>query len=208
MNRKVEFGRAGRTQSKELAQVLGPKWENTQPSVPIARARRCQVWMSDETSVQFARAKQEDSFFQALVTELPLTLAHEGIWSVERYEDHYTVTTELARTVGPFRWVSDVQRRLDAFGLELRPSGGQLWGYAHFAYVEARCIADAIDRLYWLEDTFWRINRGIAQYTTDLWKQALEGVECPDELAESDDVVNPLAFFPDLPPRKLKSDYG
>lgn len=207
VNRRVEIGRIGRGQAGEIAKVLGAKWEHAEPSSRLKRAGRYQVWMCDATSVQFVRAKNEDPLFMALATELPLTLAHQGIWTVEHYDDHFTLTSAEAFTVGPFRWQEDIQSRLDVFGLELRQKGGQLHGYAHFADLEAGCIADAIDRLYWLEDTFWRINQGIAKYTTDLWKRALEGVGCSEELAEGDDVVNPLAFFPDLPPRQLRCDH-
>lgn len=207
-NRAVKFGRVGLANRTEIARVLGSKWASTGPGVSASHGHQKQFWHDDGTSIQFARARYDDHLFVALGNELPLGMAHEGIWSVERYDDHFTLTSAEAFTVGPFRWQADVQQRLEVFGLEIRPKGGQLYGYAHFADLEAGCIADAVDRLYWLEDTFWRINQGIAKYTADLWQRALEGVACSNELAESDEVVNPLAFFPDLPPRKLKSDHG
>lgn len=165
------------------------------------------LWRSDGLSVQFVRARIDDDLLQAVARQIPMTTAHEGIWILERHDDHFTITSKEAVTVGPFRWLEELQDRLDVFGLELRQRGGQRNGYAHFAELESGCIADAIDRLYWLEDSCWRINRGVAQYTAELWQRALEGVECAPELSEGD-VVNPLAFLPDLPPRQLRSDYA
>lgn len=205
----VDLALIGTSRRRDVSQYLGRDWAQVAQGEAVTRRRHVCVYRLESERVHLVRAKQETEMLSAMAAALPLVTAHEGVWRVATYDEHFTITSRDAITVGPFAWLEDVQAKLDRFGLELRPVGRRLHGFAHFEMLSAGCIVDAIDRHYWLEDRCWRINCAIGKYTGEMWAKGVdETLACVPMLDDPDDVVNPLPLFPDMPPRQIWKNFA
>jgi hypothetical protein len=197
------------SRKRDISGFLGRDWPLVAQGAITTRKRHVCLYRLESERVHLVRAKQETALFSALAAALPLVTAHEGVWRVTTYDEHFTITSRDAITVGPFSWIKEVQSKMDVFGLELRPVANRLHGFSHFEMLSAGCIVDAVDRLYWLEDRCWRINNAIAKYTGEMWAKGIdETMEHVPTLDDPDDLVNPLPLCPDLPPRQIWKNFA
>jgi hypothetical protein len=151
------------------------------PPLPrdIARYR-----VFEDRYFQAVYARRPNLVFDTLTAMPPVLREDDAEWTIWKIRGAYAVTSVFTVTphfmgYGPVeRWLCDHHE----LGWEPHPDG--LQGTAYFTDLEPGCLADAMDRLVWLENQVIALNRRLTQTAADFWGEAKR---------ESDRVVAGLA---------------
>ena len=120
---------------------------------------------------QAVYARAHNSVFDGLSRMLPVEREDDAEWTIWKRGDGYAMTSVF--TVTPHLDGYDgVEGWLDRHALGWVPHPLGLQGAAYFADLEPGCLADAMDRLVWLEGRVLAVNQRLIRAAGECWAEA------------------------------------
>jgi len=102
---------------------------------------------------------------------LPVETEDDTEWAIWKERDGYGISSVFAITPGPFDHTSEAAQWLDRHSLGFEDDKAGLRGVAYFADIERGCLADAMQRLAWLETVFLSLNQKFEELGKSFWEE-------------------------------------
>ena len=120
---------------------------------------------------QAVYARKPNSVFAALTTMPPVEREDDAEWTIWKQGGSYGITSLFTVTPALDGYdVVEAWMARHALGWEPHPLG--LQGTAYFTDLEPGCLADAMDRLVWLEPWVIAVNQRLNQTAAETWAEA------------------------------------
>jgi hypothetical protein len=123
---------------------------------------------------QAISARSPNTIYDGLRAMGPIPNRHDAEWGVRPGEDDrgYALSSSFALAPGPFSHHADVDRWLWRHGLGFQGCGFHIEGLAYFDELSPSDMADAMERLIWLEELMMELNARLDSVSEEYWKAA------------------------------------